>query len=322
MDGPTIIDVAKRAYVSRSTASLALSNRADRVSPDTRERVLAAARELGYRVNPTGSQLRSGGGGDVAFIYHPLDEFELEHGSGPMWARFAMTLGMELGKGGYRLLMLEKSEASGQRLYASAALAFAETTDELDVPEFPFGVPVWVASPGPTDPHSRISFDFTRIASDALTFLAATLTRPDRGNIRVAVCVRGVQDPPFTAPMLEALERVGAQLSITVVSKWVDPRDDLQLEAFIAFARAQEIDVILSWGVPIPQQAIGVGDPCDPVVFAFCENELPTEFAPATPHLSFCLDGAARQISSEVSAVLQGREPENIVLGHKLMATL
>lgn len=45
---PTIRDVAKRAGVAPSTVSLAL-NGDPRVSPDTRERVLKAAEELGYR---------------------------------------------------------------------------------------------------------------------------------------------------------------------------------------------------------------------------------------------------------------------------------
>ncbi len=47
---PTIRDVAARAGVSKSLVSLALQN-APRVSPATREAILAAAEELGYRRN-------------------------------------------------------------------------------------------------------------------------------------------------------------------------------------------------------------------------------------------------------------------------------
>ena len=47
---PTIRDVAARAGVSKSLVSLALQN-APRVSPGTRELILAAADELGYRRN-------------------------------------------------------------------------------------------------------------------------------------------------------------------------------------------------------------------------------------------------------------------------------
>jgi DNA-binding LacI/PurR family transcriptional regulator len=48
---PTIADVAKLAGVSRAVASRALSADKRPVSQDKRERVLAAAEELGYRVN-------------------------------------------------------------------------------------------------------------------------------------------------------------------------------------------------------------------------------------------------------------------------------
>ena len=47
---PTIRDVAARAGVSKSLVSLALQN-APRVAPTTREAILAAAEELGYRRN-------------------------------------------------------------------------------------------------------------------------------------------------------------------------------------------------------------------------------------------------------------------------------
>ena len=47
---PTIRDVAARAGVSKSLVSLALQN-APRVAPETREAILAAAEELGYRRN-------------------------------------------------------------------------------------------------------------------------------------------------------------------------------------------------------------------------------------------------------------------------------
>lgn len=47
---PTIRDVAARAGVSKSLVSLALQN-APRVAPETRQAILAAAEELGYRRN-------------------------------------------------------------------------------------------------------------------------------------------------------------------------------------------------------------------------------------------------------------------------------
>ena len=47
MRRPTLLDVARAAGVSRSTVSYAY-NQPDRLSDETRARVLAAAREVGY----------------------------------------------------------------------------------------------------------------------------------------------------------------------------------------------------------------------------------------------------------------------------------
>jgi len=65
---PTLAQVARRSGVSVSTASLAFSQ-GGRITPETRERVLAAAAELGYSgPNPLGRQLRSGRSGIVGVV--------------------------------------------------------------------------------------------------------------------------------------------------------------------------------------------------------------------------------------------------------------
>lgn len=57
----TLAEVARRAGVSRTTASFVLTGRTDmRISADARDRVLAAAEELGYRPNLTARGLRAG----------------------------------------------------------------------------------------------------------------------------------------------------------------------------------------------------------------------------------------------------------------------
>lgn len=59
---PTQADVAERAGVSRGTVSLVLNQTEYRVpiSPETRERVVAAAQELGYMPNPVAQMLARG----------------------------------------------------------------------------------------------------------------------------------------------------------------------------------------------------------------------------------------------------------------------
>ncbi|MFJ8768817.1 LacI family DNA-binding transcriptional regulator [Streptomyces clavifer] len=65
----TMADVARRAGVSPTTASFALSGRTDmRISDASRERVLEAARELGYRPNVTARSLRTKSTQTIGFV--------------------------------------------------------------------------------------------------------------------------------------------------------------------------------------------------------------------------------------------------------------
>jgi DNA-binding LacI/PurR family transcriptional regulator len=73
----TIDDVAKRAGVTKSTVSHALSGKRP-VSEETRRRIDEAVAELGYRPNPLAQRLATGRSGTVGFAY-PID---LESASG------------------------------------------------------------------------------------------------------------------------------------------------------------------------------------------------------------------------------------------------
>lgn len=65
----TLADVARRAGVSRTTASFVLSGRTDmRISTAAQERVRTAAEELGYRPNLTARGLRAGVTGTIGVI--------------------------------------------------------------------------------------------------------------------------------------------------------------------------------------------------------------------------------------------------------------
>lgn len=65
----TMWQVAERAGVSQATVSLVLNNvGGSRVNEATRERVMDAVRELGYRTNAFAKSLRSGESGMIGFI--------------------------------------------------------------------------------------------------------------------------------------------------------------------------------------------------------------------------------------------------------------
>lgn len=65
----TLIDVARAAQVSRTTASAALGG-SGRISDETRERVRAVAEELGYVANPAARHLQGGRKGAIG-LYVP-----------------------------------------------------------------------------------------------------------------------------------------------------------------------------------------------------------------------------------------------------------
>lgn len=66
---PTMWQVAHAAGVSQATVSLVLNNADEgRVNKDTRQRVLDAVEELGYRTNAYARSLRSGESGFIGFI--------------------------------------------------------------------------------------------------------------------------------------------------------------------------------------------------------------------------------------------------------------
>jgi LacI family transcriptional regulator len=76
----TIVDVAQRAGVSKSTAARALSN-APEISDATRTKVLEAARQLGYERNHLAVGMRSGRSGMLGLVIPDI--------ANPFWAEVA-----------------------------------------------------------------------------------------------------------------------------------------------------------------------------------------------------------------------------------------
>ena len=97
----SIKDVAALANVGVGTVSRVI-NGEDSVSVKTREKVMRAVEELGYRSNSMGVKLRRNRSKVVALLVPLIDH--------PFFAKFAYSLETELDKMGYSLLVV-----SGQR---------------------------------------------------------------------------------------------------------------------------------------------------------------------------------------------------------------
>ncbi|TAJ48311.1 MAG: LacI family transcriptional regulator [Herbiconiux sp.] len=113
----TLLDVAERAGVSRSTASLAFSG-AGPVSEATRERVMAAASDLGYGgPDPRARSLRQGRSGVVGIVF---DESLLNAFRDPVNVQTLDGIAEGLGLDSNGLLLLTETGAVGTGIQSAA----------------------------------------------------------------------------------------------------------------------------------------------------------------------------------------------------------
>ena len=119
---PTMRDIASRAGVSQSTVSRVLNDAPTRVpiAADTRERVIVAARELGYRPNPLARALR---GAPTMLMGAVVRDF-----SDPFFASAIEALAVEAMANGYNVVL---GHAHG-RLDESIALSAVLETRHTD----------------------------------------------------------------------------------------------------------------------------------------------------------------------------------------------
>jgi LacI family transcriptional regulator len=101
MRRPTIIDVATKAGVSKSTVSLVLQG-SEQVKPATRQLVHTAMKEIGYVYNRSAANLRSSGTALIGLVINDLNN--------PFFTEFATSLQMALGSRGYAVVVANTNE--------------------------------------------------------------------------------------------------------------------------------------------------------------------------------------------------------------------
>lgn len=98
---PTIIDVAQKAGVSKSTVSLVLQNSSS-VRDETRKQVRTAMAEIGYVYNRSAANMRQSNAGLIGLVINDLRN--------PFFTEFATTLQMALSKSGYSTVVANTDE--------------------------------------------------------------------------------------------------------------------------------------------------------------------------------------------------------------------
>jgi DNA-binding LacI/PurR family transcriptional regulator len=121
----TIREVAEAAGVSRSTASRALSGNGY-AAPDVRERVRAAAKELGYVVDATARGLKQGMSRSVGVLVSDLRNV--------FYAELASGIGEEARAHGRTLVLVDLHGDSAQELEAAEALVASRVSGVIATP--------------------------------------------------------------------------------------------------------------------------------------------------------------------------------------------
>lgn len=122
---PTMRDVAARAGVSAMTVSRVLKEDS-RVSGTTRERVLTAVDELGYRRNETARSLRLGGSGMIGLVVTNL--------ANPFYSRLALGVQEVASEHGLRMLLSNTAEQVDRERGLVADLASRQVDGMIVVP--------------------------------------------------------------------------------------------------------------------------------------------------------------------------------------------
>jgi len=127
---PIQADIAQRAGVSRGTVSLVLNKTASRVpiSEKTRERVLEAARELGYMPNPVAQMLARGRNHIIGFF--TFDD-HIPYTSADFYNPYLIGIELEAGNQGYNVLLFTRNRTKTKNKIYQTFLASMRLADGI-----------------------------------------------------------------------------------------------------------------------------------------------------------------------------------------------
>ncbi len=213
---PTQEDVARRAGVSRGTVSLVLNDRRGRVliSAATREKVVAAARDLGYSPNPVAQMLARGRNRIIGFFTFeqtfPYGEEDFHH-------RYLVGVEREACSRDFDLLLFTRGGGEGPKaIYRSGmnTLRLADGCIFIGTDPDPEGLQRLLA-----EGYPFVLIGRTRIAPDALDTVvhdhaggAAEAARHllGLGHRAIAVALQS-QDTEFIRERVEGCRRAVAE---------------------------------------------------------------------------------------------------------------
>ncbi|MFI9208333.1 LacI family DNA-binding transcriptional regulator [Streptomyces sp. NPDC053253] len=311
---PTSADVARLAGVSRTTVSYVLNKPGDRpINEDTRRRVMAAVRELGYAPHTTARTLRSGRSNIVLV---PMPQLPLA----PTRHRFLEELGRELTDRGLNLLIhgdRTSTGIEGARAWAELRPAAVFTEADRCPPEAAellrkAGVDAVLLHGPQPQPHApTLVMNSAEVADLATRHLLA------RGHRRLACLVPGGDVAALARARFEVVTTIAGQEGVPVqrvdcefgteslagtVDAWRDPhrRPDAVYAYNDEYALAL-IQALKDAGLRVPDDIAVIGS-----------DNLPLGAA-LRPHLTTTyldLSPAAAATAAAIDNLLHGEAPD------------
>jgi DNA-binding LacI/PurR family transcriptional regulator len=329
MSKPTIRDVAHQAGVSVSLASLALNNKG-RVSEETRQRIKAAAKELGYVPNFSARRLRGEGGTIGAIVTDTLEDAPLERFVGESLYQFnnaALKLGYKLHQ--IHLPSMEFSESSLFNVLSDGAIDgaifLAPRISQIDIVlktmERLNHLPHLFFSASPDIPsESYIDSDGYSGAAEIVRYLLS------KGITKIAYLMPSDGHDHFNAHDRLAgaqaeMEKSGRRLNVYYAQHW---QDTISLEIILADGNTaiiawndifamRVISKLIRMNLRIPDDIAVIG--FDDELFAkWMYPKLTTVSQPLREMSSAAVDYLINRIKRETITPLQQKYPVHLII--------
>ncbi len=215
MKRPTIADVAKKAGVSRSTVSYALSNKRP-ISAETRERIQQAIDELGYRPNATAKRLASRERSrNIGFVL-PLVAPEMTG----LELKFIAGASRVINQADYTFILLAQSDRSPEKLqeFAHSGLVDGFILMEIEMHDARVemlrreGVPfVIIGRTADNTDLTYVDVDITQAMADSFQYLST------QGHTAIAYLYREDEEYGFSNRALREYQAVCDQFGISPI---------------------------------------------------------------------------------------------------------
>lgn len=253
---PTLADVAELAFVSKTTASVALSGRG-RISDKTRQTVLAAAKQLGYRSSGRSRYFRHGQDANlVAVVFSSLPDGSQDHPAKQFWERAVDGFIYGLTESGIATVIIPApDEVDLSHLPVEVVILVSNHVGTAQIPEtVPAGMPMILAGRSDDENPFVAVFrpDFKKMIFGALAHLFERGSRhPALLMARLPMAPIGVYDKLYRSWCSEH--------SVDPLVKICDTDDDFEaVSAELVEAGADSIMVLPDDSLPHVEQLLRV----------------------------------------------------------------